>query len=97
MRFLLENLRTGNWVAGGIPTAQIMSILFALGAFLILLYRHRRRDDAGPADGTDDFDELDEPDVPGEPGEPAAAATDADEDRMTDDGGAEMGRTREED
>ncbi|HEX4898412.1 MAG TPA: prolipoprotein diacylglyceryl transferase, partial [Candidatus Limnocylindrales bacterium] len=29
VRFLLENLRTGNWVVGGIPTAQIMSILFA--------------------------------------------------------------------
>ena len=42
VRFLLENLRTGNWFVGGIPTAQIMSVLFALGAFLILLYRHRR-------------------------------------------------------
>jgi phosphatidylglycerol:prolipoprotein diacylglycerol transferase len=92
VRFLLENLRTGNWVVGGVPTAQIMSILFALAAFLILLYRHRRRDDAGPADGTDDFDELDEP---GEPD--ATAATDADEDRMTDDGGAEVGRPREGD
>ena len=60
VRFLLENLRTGNWVVGGVPTAQIMSVLFALGAFLVLLYRHRRRDDdAAPAGGTDDFDDID--------------------------------------
>ena len=42
VRFLLENLRTGNWFVGGVPTAQLMSILFGLGAFLLLLYRHRR-------------------------------------------------------
>jgi phosphatidylglycerol:prolipoprotein diacylglycerol transferase len=42
VRFALETLRSGNWVVGGIPTAQIISILFALGAFLILIYRHRR-------------------------------------------------------
>jgi phosphatidylglycerol:prolipoprotein diacylglycerol transferase len=42
VRFLLENLRTGNWVVGGIPTAQILSVLFALGSLLVLLYRHRR-------------------------------------------------------
>jgi len=95
VRFLLETMRTGNWVVGGVATAQIMSILFALGAFLILLYRHRRRDDAGPADGTDDFDDFDEPDGPDEPDVPGAAATDADEDRMTDDGGAETERPRE--
>jgi phosphatidylglycerol:prolipoprotein diacylglycerol transferase len=49
VRFLLENLRTGNWVVGGIPTAQIMSILFAVASFLILLYRHRRRIEDAPA------------------------------------------------
>jgi phosphatidylglycerol:prolipoprotein diacylglycerol transferase len=53
VRFVLENLRTGNWFVGGIPTAQIMSVLFALGAFLILLYRHRRP--AAPAIPGDDF------------------------------------------
>jgi phosphatidylglycerol:prolipoprotein diacylglycerol transferase len=47
VRFFLESLRTGNWVVGGIPTAQIFSVLFALAAFLVLLYRHRR---AGPPD-----------------------------------------------
>jgi len=56
VRFLLENLRTGNWVVGGIPTAQIMSVLFALGSFLVLLYRHRRPGtDDSPADA---FDEV---------------------------------------
>jgi phosphatidylglycerol:prolipoprotein diacylglycerol transferase len=65
VRFLLENLRTGNWVVGGIPAAQIMSVLFALGAFLILVYRHRRRGDAtsevdgDTADASDDNDRLD--------------------------------------
>ncbi len=74
VRFLLENLRTGNWFVAGVPTAQIMSILFGLGAFLLLLYRHRRSvevadagaatnlDDLDMLDGPDDFDELDESD-----------------------------------
>ena len=61
VRFLLENLRTGNWVVGGIATAQLMSILFGLGAFLLLLYRHRRPDAAGPNQPddalADDFDD----------------------------------------
>ncbi|MEO5918197.1 MAG: prolipoprotein diacylglyceryl transferase [Candidatus Limnocylindrales bacterium] len=73
VRFLLENLRTGNWFVAGIATAQIMSILFGLGAFLLLVYRHRRpmeTADAGPTD-LDEFDEFDEDDesTPGpEPG-----------------------------
>lgn len=54
VRFLLENLRTGNWVVGGIPAAQIMSVLFALGSFLVLLYRHRRPAAELPTDGFDD-------------------------------------------
>jgi phosphatidylglycerol:prolipoprotein diacylglycerol transferase len=81
VRFLLENLRTGNWVVGGIPTAQVMSILFALSAFLILLYRHRRRvDDRSPAGGSDDIDDIDDIDEPEdidevEPGTAAAGTT----------------------
>jgi len=55
VRFLLENLRTGNWVVGGIPTAQIVSVMFALGSFLVLLYRHRRAT-AGESP-TDSFDD----------------------------------------
>ncbi len=63
VRFLLENLRTDNWIVGGIATAQLMSILFGLGAFLLLLYRHRRPADvAEPGDDGDAFDddEVDE-------------------------------------
>ncbi len=55
VRFLLENLRTGNWFVGGIATAQIMSILFGLGALLMLIYRRRRPDAVAPMD-----DELDD-------------------------------------
>lgn len=54
VRFALESLRTGNWVIGGVPTAQIMSILFALGAFLILVYRHRGRAGGGAPGGAPD-------------------------------------------
>jgi phosphatidylglycerol:prolipoprotein diacylglycerol transferase len=41
VRFLLESMRTGNWRLGGVPTAQIVSIVFALIALIVLLYRHR--------------------------------------------------------
>ncbi len=54
VRFLLESLRTDNWFVGGIPAAQLMSILFGLGAFLLLLYRHRRPADIAGSDEPDD-------------------------------------------
>ena len=54
VRFLLENLRTGNWVVGGIPTAQLMSLAFGLGALLLLLYRHRSPDAAPVPELPDD-------------------------------------------
>jgi phosphatidylglycerol:prolipoprotein diacylglycerol transferase len=41
VRFAFETLRTGNWTLEGIPTAQIFSILFAVGSLLVLIYRHR--------------------------------------------------------
>jgi len=41
VRFLLENLRTGNWRLDGIPTAQLFSILFAGLAILVFVWRHR--------------------------------------------------------
>jgi phosphatidylglycerol:prolipoprotein diacylglycerol transferase len=41
VRFVLEFFRTGNWRLGGIPTAQLVSVLFMLGALVALLYRHR--------------------------------------------------------
>lgn len=64
VRFLLENLRTGNWFVGGIATAQLMSILFGLGAFLLLVYRHRRpKDDLLEAADPFDDESVDEPDI----------------------------------
>jgi phosphatidylglycerol:prolipoprotein diacylglycerol transferase len=41
VRFLLEFLRTGNWRLEGVPTAQIFSILFGVGAVIFFAWRHR--------------------------------------------------------
>jgi phosphatidylglycerol---prolipoprotein diacylglyceryl transferase len=86
VRFLLENLRTGNWIVAGIATAQIMSVLFALGAFLFLLYRHRSSDARVTAEGDDAWeddalkegDREGEPAEPGEPGEPPGSRQEPD-------------------
>jgi len=51
VRFLLENLRTGNWRLEGIPTAQIFSIVFAVVALAILVWRHRTTPPIEPAPG----------------------------------------------
>lgn len=48
VRFLLETLRTENWKVGGIPTAQVVSVVFVAIAAAVLLYRHR------PGHGTDE-------------------------------------------
>ena len=40
-RFLLEPLRTNNWLVDGIPTASIISALAVTGALLVLAWRHR--------------------------------------------------------
>lgn len=44
VRFALETLRNDNWTFFGVPTAQLVSILFILPAVAILLWRHRDRD-----------------------------------------------------
>ncbi len=41
MRFALETFRSDNWTFFGIPTAQIVSIMFIVPALLILAWRHR--------------------------------------------------------
>ena len=41
VRFVLENLRTGNWHLDGIATAQIFSVIFIVLGVAILVYRHR--------------------------------------------------------
>jgi phosphatidylglycerol:prolipoprotein diacylglycerol transferase len=48
VRFALEALRSGNWTVLGIPTAQIVSLLFIAVAAAVLVWRHR------PGHPTDD-------------------------------------------
>ncbi len=81
VRFALENLRTGNWFVGGIAAAQIMSILFALGAFLVLVYRHRRPE----PDGGDVEDSDDSLDSEGEIDDDEGEIDDDDEGEINDD------------
>lgn len=49
VRFVLENLRENNWIVLGVPTAQIVSVVFILVGILGLLWRNR-----GPAGRRDD-------------------------------------------
>ena len=83
VRFLLENLRTGNWFVSGIATAQLMSILFGLGAFLLLVYRHRRPMDV-PTDPDDEFDDLDDDDDDDAEDDEVEGARDDDDDADVD-------------
>ena len=57
-RFLLEPLRTNNWLVDGIPTASIISALAVVGALLVLAWRHRPGAVAGDRGASD-------PDAPG--------------------------------
>ncbi len=41
VRFVLETFRQDNWIFFGVPTAQIVSLLFVVPALLILAWRHR--------------------------------------------------------
>jgi phosphatidylglycerol:prolipoprotein diacylglycerol transferase len=41
VRFVLETLRQDNWTFFGVPTAQIVSLLFVIPALVILAWRHR--------------------------------------------------------
>jgi phosphatidylglycerol---prolipoprotein diacylglyceryl transferase len=41
VRFTLETFREGNWTFFGVPTAQIVSIGFIVGAIVVLAWRHR--------------------------------------------------------
>jgi phosphatidylglycerol:prolipoprotein diacylglycerol transferase len=53
-RFLLEPLRTNNWMLGGIPTASIISAAAVVGALLLLAWRHRPGAAAGDQDAPND-------------------------------------------
>lgn len=41
VRFILEPLRSDNWVLGDIPAAQLASLVFIGGALLVFAIRHR--------------------------------------------------------
>jgi phosphatidylglycerol:prolipoprotein diacylglycerol transferase len=41
VRFILETFREGNWTFFGVPTAQIVSMLFVIPSLIILGLRHR--------------------------------------------------------
>ncbi len=41
VRFALETLRHDNWTFFGIPTAQVVSLLFIVSSLAILVWRHR--------------------------------------------------------
>jgi phosphatidylglycerol:prolipoprotein diacylglycerol transferase len=70
VRFALEFFRTGNWRVGGIPTAQLVSVVFILVALIVLLYRHRSAALEGEPEVDPFADEPDEPDERDEPDEP---------------------------
>jgi len=42
VRFVLETFRQDNWTFFGVPTAQIVSLLFVIPSLLMLAWRHRR-------------------------------------------------------
>ena len=50
VRFVLESLRTGNWTFFGIPTAQVVSLVFIAIGVVGLGWRHRRRDRDTPGE-----------------------------------------------
>ncbi len=70
VRFVLETMRENNWTFFGVPTAQIVSAAFVVGALGVLVFRHRpgaRRTDeaeAAPEPGSPESTAL-EPASPG--------------------------------
>jgi phosphatidylglycerol:prolipoprotein diacylglycerol transferase len=48
VRFALESLKADNWRIFGVPTAQIVAVITALGAAAILAVRHARSARVGP-------------------------------------------------
>ena len=66
-RFLLEFMRSGNWTFFGIPTAQIVSVIFIAVGLALLVYRHRRGGTPAPTEPEPEPDtepEIGEPETP---------------------------------
>jgi phosphatidylglycerol:prolipoprotein diacylglycerol transferase len=66
-RFVLETLRADNWTFFGVPTAQIVSLLFIVPALVILFWRHRS---STPDDAPATHPEVQTWGAPGNPIEP---------------------------
>ena len=82
VRFVLETFRQENWTFFGIPTAQIVSLLFVVPALLILAWRHRPGhplDDPASRPAGATWGAL------GRPIEPGAADDAIDDDEIDDD------------
>jgi phosphatidylglycerol:prolipoprotein diacylglycerol transferase len=84
VRFSLESLRADNWTFFGVPTAQLVSLLFIIPALGILAFRHQR---GHPLDDPPTFPEVATWGAPGRPPELEATADEAatDDDLETDD------------
>jgi phosphatidylglycerol:prolipoprotein diacylglycerol transferase len=85
VRFALETFRQDNWTFFGIPTAQIVSMLFVFPALVILAWRHRR---GHPLDDPPSNPAVATWGAIGRPVDPDAATPDGDEgyDDEDDDG-----------
>jgi phosphatidylglycerol---prolipoprotein diacylglyceryl transferase len=88
VRFGLETLRADNWTFFGVPTAQLVSLLFVIPALGILAFRHQR---GHPVDDPPTYPEVATWGAMGRPVEvgapeedPTAADTDADGDEDED-------------
>ena len=81
-RFLLEPLRTNNWLVDGIPTASIISVLAVVGALLVLAWRHRPGAVSGDRSASD-------PDAPGHAASQAPDLATATEPAAAEPAGAE--------
>ena len=84
VRFTLETFRSDNWTFFGVPTAQLVSLLFVIPALGILAFRHQR---GHPVDDPPTYPEVATWGAMGRPVEvgapeedPTAADNDADED-----------------
>ena len=64
IRFILEPLRSDNWILGDIPAAQLASLVFIGGALLVFAIRHRP---AGANAAGSGADAVPEPSAPPEP------------------------------
>jgi phosphatidylglycerol---prolipoprotein diacylglyceryl transferase len=82
VRFVLETFRQENWTFFGIPTAQIVSMLFVIPALVILAWRHRP---GHPLDDPPSRPEVATWGVIGRPVEPGVGGSALDGDEFDDD------------